>query len=312
MTVTLFKALSDTTRIRLVRILLQHELSVNELVTVLHMGQSRISRHLRVLTDANLLMPRRDGLRVFYHACLDGENKDFLEAVAPFLETVAEAPDDSARANRVLEEKNAHTRQFFNEIAERWDSLNQEILGSFDLPRTVCKAIPASCRLSVDLGCGTGAVLTHMLERAKAVAGVDGSPAMLDLCHKRFDNMPQATGRLSLRIGELAHLPLRDQEADFASINLVLHHLEKPTEALHEARRILTPRGRLFVSEFLKHNDETMRTRYGDRWLGFEEGKLAIALREAGFARTVIRKQKVGRGLTLLLITAHVAPESAF
>ena len=78
MTVTLFKALADATRIRLLRLLIKHELSVNELVKVLKMGQSRISRHLRVLSDAGLLTNRRDGLWVFYHANADGEQKDFL------------------------------------------------------------------------------------------------------------------------------------------------------------------------------------------------------------------------------------------
>lgn len=65
-TVTIFKALADETRLRLLRILLHHELSVNELVSILKMGQSRISRHLRVLSDAGLTTFRRDGLWVFY------------------------------------------------------------------------------------------------------------------------------------------------------------------------------------------------------------------------------------------------------
>ena len=52
-TVTIFKALADETRLRLLRILLHHELSVNELVSILKMGQSRISRHLRVLSGAH-------------------------------------------------------------------------------------------------------------------------------------------------------------------------------------------------------------------------------------------------------------------
>ena len=158
----------------------------------------------------------------------------------------------------------------------------------------------------MDLGCGTGAVLLRMLSRARNVVGVDGSQAMLDICHRRFEELPEAATRISLRIGSLEHLPLRDQEADFASINRVLHHLEVPSEALAEARRILNSRGRLFISDFLHHNDESMRVTYGDRWLGFEEGKLAIMLHNAGFTRTHIRKQKVGNNLTLLLVTSYV------
>ena len=162
---------------------------------------------------------------------------------------------------------------------------------------------PAS---SIELRGPDGAVLLRMLSRARNVVGVDGSQAMLDICHRRFEELPEAATRISLRIGSLEHLPLRDQEADFASINLVLHHLEVPSEALAEARRILNSRGRLFISDFLHHNDESMRVTYGDRWLGFEEGKLAIMLHNAGFTRTHIRKQKVGNNLTLLLVTSYV------
>ena len=303
-TVTIFKALADETRLRLLRILLHHELSVNELVSILKMGQSRISRHLRVLSDAGLTTFRRDGLWVFYQANQDADVQKFLKTLAPYLDKIPEAPEDTVETNRILEEKNAKTQHFFNSV--NWDNLNKKILGSYDLPKTVCKAIPYNCGLAVDLGCGTGSVLLRMLSRARNVVGVDGSQAMLDICHRRFEELPEAATRISLRIGSLEHLPLRDQEADFASINLVLHHLEVPSEALAEARRILNSRGRLFISDFLHHNDESMRVTYGDRWLGFEEGKLAIMLHNAGFTRTHIRKQKVGNNLTLLLVTSYV------
>lgn len=305
-TVTIFKALADETRLRLLRILLHHELSVNGLVSILKMGQSRISRHLRVLSDAGLTTFRRDGLWVFYQANQDADVQKFLKTLAPYLDRIPEAPEDTVETNRILEEKNAKTQHFFNSVAENWDNLNKKILGNYDLPKTVCEAIPDNCGLAVDLGCGTGAVLLRMLSRARNVVGVDGSQAMLDICHRRFEELPEAATRISLRIGSLEHLPLRDQEADFASINLVLHHLEVPSEALAEARRILNSRGRLFISDFLHHNDESMRVTYGDRWLGFEEGKLAIMLHNAGFTRTHIRKQKVGNNLTLLLVTSYV------
>ena len=299
-TVTIFKALADETRLRLLRSLLHHELSVNELVSILKMGQSR------VLSDAGLTTFRRDGLWVFYQANQDADVQKFLKTLAPYLDRIPEAPEDTVETNRILEEKNAKTQHFFNSVAENWDNLNKKILGSYDLPKTVCEAIPDNCGLAVDLGCGTGAVLLRMLSRARNVVGVDGSQAMLDICHRRFEELPEAATRISLRIGSLEHLPLRDQEADFASINLVLHHLEVPSEALAEARRILNSRGRLFISDFLHHNDESMRVTYGDRWLGFEEGKLAIMLHNAGFTRTHIRKQKVGNNLTLLLVTSYV------
>ena len=282
------------------------ELSVNELVSNLKLGLARSARQLRDRSDAGLTTFRRDGLWVFYQANQDADVQKFLKTLAPYLDRIPEAPEDTVETNRILEEKNAKTQHFFNSVAENWDNLNKKILGSYDLPKTVCEAIPDNCGLAEDLGCGTGAVLLRMLSRARNVVGVDGSQAMLDICHRRFEELPEAATRISLRIGSLEHLPLRDQEADFASINLVLHHLEVPSEALAEARRILNSRGRLFISDFLHHNDESMRVTYGDRWLGFEEGKLAIMLHNAGFTRTHIRKQKVGNNLTLLLVTSYV------
>ncbi|WP_308622052.1 metalloregulator ArsR/SmtB family transcription factor [uncultured Desulfovibrio sp.] len=299
-----FKALSDATRLRLVHILLHYELSVNELVRILGMGQSRVSRHLKILAEAGLLASRRDGLWVFYTAPPGGEKLAFLRAVLPFVPPDAIMRADLVLAAQILEERARTTRQFFNAIAEDWDELNREVLGALDLAEVAGAALPAGCGTAVDLGCGTGAVLSRLLPGAGTLIGVDGSARMLELCRRRFQPEDLASGRVSLRIGELSHLPLRDQEADFACINLVLHHLPVPAEGLAEARRIMSPGGTLFLADFLAHSDETMRSRYGDHWLGFDEATLRASLERAGFRPGPPRREPVGRGLTLLLMTA--------
>ena len=140
MALVYFKALSDETRLRLVHILLHYELSVNELVRILGMGQSRVSRHLKILTEAGLLTSRRDGLWVFYAATRCGEASDFLQAMGPFLHTDTAMREDLAMAAQILEERALKTRQFFNAIAEDWDELNREVLEDFDLPAAVLAA----------------------------------------------------------------------------------------------------------------------------------------------------------------------------
>lgn len=305
MSLAFFKALSDETRLRLVHILRHYELSVNELVRILDMGQSRVSRHLKILTEAGLLTSRRDGLWVFYAASPAGTAHDFLQAIAPFMPADAAMRADMDVAAHILEERARKTRQFFNAIAEDWDELNHEVLGDFDLPAQVAAAVPQHCRMAVDLGCGTGAVLARLLPRAGGVIGVDGSARMLDICRRRLDGENVPEQRYSLRIGELDHLPLRDHEADFACINLVLHHLSDPAAALGEAHRILAAGGRLLVTDFLRHHDETMRSRYGDRWLGFAPDSLTAYLEQAGFVLVDSRQCAVGRGLHLLLLTAE-------
>lgn len=295
-----FKALADQTRLRLVSILYHYELSVNELVRIMEMGQSRISRHLKILTEAGLLKARRDGLWVFYTA----PKTDFLTAILPFLADLPSAATDLERAARTLEERAAQARQFFNSIAEKWDDLNREILGDFHLPARVVKAIQPGCKVAVDLGCGTGAALNHIREAAELAIGVDGSSAMLDLCRDRLCPLSSADSTISLRIGELGHLPLADHEANFACLNLVLHHLPEPQSVFPEIHRILAPNGILFIADFLAHNDETMRVRYGDHWLGFEQNILETWLDANGFRLLKSEVQPVGRKLNLILITA--------
>src|SRR5258706_16335620 len=65
-TLKALRALSDPTRLRIVALLEKNELSVNELQEITRMGQSRISTHLGLLQEADLLQSRRDGKRTFY------------------------------------------------------------------------------------------------------------------------------------------------------------------------------------------------------------------------------------------------------
>lgn len=312
------KALADETRLRLALVLQRYELSVNELVTLLGMGQSRVSRHLKILTEAGLLRARRDGLWVFYSAPESGPDRAFLDGVLAFARDEGRADLDMAA--RIIEERALKTRQFFNTIAEDWDELNSEVLGDFCLPEAVRLAVPTGCGIAVDLGCGTGEVLEYLRGVSREVIGVDGSPRMLELARRRFG---RASGNgeahagdgagVSLRIGELDHLPLRDGEADFACINLVLHHLSHPDAAIREIARVLRPGGLVLVTDFDRHQDETMRNVYGDRWLGFTREELAAALETAGFAPVDYRRREVKLGLALHLALArkHGGPAPA-
>ena len=295
------KALSDETRLRLMHLLGQHELSVNELVNILEMGQSRISRHLKILAEADLVRFRRDGLWVFYSAAIDGPGHDLMQALGPFMDVDATLRGDVTMAATIIEDRSLKTRQFFNAIAEHWDTLSREVLGGFDLAGAVTEALPPDCRVAVDLGCGTGTVLERLRPHVGTLIGVDGSPRMLEVSRRRFGE--RADG-LSLRIGELEHLPLRDEEADFACINMVLHHLSEPERALAEIRRVLVPGGLLVITDFDHHSDERMRADYGDRWLGFDESTLNTLLTGNGFTVSSMRFIPVEQELVLNLTVA--------
>ena len=115
--VTLSKALADETRARIAGVLLEHELNVGELQQVLDMGQSRVSRHLRILATAGLVECRRDGLWAYYKAAEDGPARAFLDAAVPYLEGDPQVTADQARAARAVEERKQATRRFFDAVA---------------------------------------------------------------------------------------------------------------------------------------------------------------------------------------------------
>lgn len=301
-----FKALADDTRLRLFCVLSRYELNVNELILILGMGQSRVSRHLKILASSGLVTWRRDGLWVFYHAVAEGESRRFADAVLPFVLEDEVFQADISAAAAIIEERLRATRQFFNAIAEDWDQLSSEVLGDYDLPGAIAALVPEGA-VAVDLGCGTGEVLERMLPAAREVIGVDGSARMLDLARRRFAG---EGARVSLRIGDLEHLPLRDGEADFVSVNMVLHHLSSPEAALEEARRVLRPGGRIVITDFDSHANEIMRVSHGDRWLGFTEEMLRSALHKAGFVPTSSVRTRVEKGLFIHLIQAESAAAS--
>lgn len=295
------KALADETRIRLINILQTNEFSVNEIVALMEMGQSRISRHLRILTDAGLLTCRRDGVWALYRTTPNGSGKALLDSLRFLLDNESLLLQDLQRAFRMVEERKNRSRHFFNTIAPDWDFLKKQILGDFDLNSALSVHIPPHGSI-VDLGCGTGDFLTTISNGSRKLIGVDSSAKMLEQVRLRFQ---AESGKPELRLGELEHLPLKDKEADCVVVSMVLHHLLHPGAALQEIHRVLTPGGRLVIADLDKHQDEKMRTRYGDRWLGFSREEIESLLYENGFERIQMVKHKLKGPLALHVFRAE-------
>lgn len=289
------KALADPTRIRLANILFFHELSVNELVSVMDMGQSRISRHLKILTDAGILKCRRDGVWAFYSVSDSGDGKEVMNALSPAMNMDPVLEADLKKTDRIIEKRRKNTANFFDNVAAHWDKMKRELLGDFDLNHAVVELME-NCTTALDLGCGTGELLGHLAPFADKLIGVDCSPEMLaesetKLRTKGID--------VNIRLGELEHLPLRDNEADLAVLSMVLHHLTNPEDGIKEVSRILEPGGILILADFAKHDMESLRTEYGDRWLGFTDDFIEKILDKNGFRITAKKEYKLSTDLVL-------------
>jgi ubiquinone/menaquinone biosynthesis C-methylase UbiE/DNA-binding transcriptional ArsR family regulator len=292
-----FKALSDETRLRLLNILGFREFNVQELMGILDMGQSRISRHLKLLLDGGLIESRRDGLWSFYRAVEQDAGRRFVDSIRYLFEEEPIYRQDLETAAALLRTGKLQSRRFFDSVASSWEIMKRSVIGELDLVGQIVQRIP-SAESAADLGCGSGALLERIAGTVRNVIGVDSSREMLAEAAKRLG---RKAAEVDLRIGELEHLPLRDGETEVAIVNLVLHHLRDPRQGLLEARRILRAGGTVILADFYKHEQEMMRSRYGDHWLGFSAEEIESWLEDAGIRVDEHRQYAVRQGLRVFL-----------
>jgi ubiquinone/menaquinone biosynthesis C-methylase UbiE/DNA-binding transcriptional ArsR family regulator len=280
--IDLFKALADPCRLRLVAVLLRGEFTVQELTRILGMGQSRISRHLKILTEAGVLSVKRQGTWSYYRA---GEENAFFGAILPAfereLDKLPQRRDDLSALARALEERRKRSLEFFDRHARQWDSLSRTLLPVPDYLERLLSLVPSVAKL-LEIGVGTGALLPSRSERAPEVIGVDHSPAMLDEARRRL--IAAGESGVELRLGEMTHLPIPDGGVGCVVANMVLHHAADPPAVLCEIGRVLQTNGILVLADLARHEREWAREQLADQWLGFEEQELQGWLKTAGFA----------------------------
>jgi ArsR family transcriptional regulator, arsenate/arsenite/antimonite-responsive transcriptional repressor len=98
----MFRAFSDPTRLRILRLLQGGECCVGDLVTILQIAQPSVSRHLAYLRKAGLVVVRKAGLWCYYS--LAAESSPFHQNLLHCLESCfADVPDLQADAKRAVE-----------------------------------------------------------------------------------------------------------------------------------------------------------------------------------------------------------------
>lgn len=275
----LFKALGDECRLRILRAVSQAELSVAELVKVLGMPQSTVSRHLKPLRESDLLESRRDGTSVFYHRGSAFADPELGQVVDRTLAGIPGAQEDRASVSRMLQQRTSRNRDFFDEVAGRYGSLTEPGGGW----QAVASALAIGFRGQkvADIGAGEGALTLALARFCRQVVAVDVSPRMLMTLQSRAEEAGCA-GRIFPVEGELERLPLEAGEMDAVFISQALHHAGQPEVAIREAARVLRPGGLLIVLDLVAHEQEWVREQYADLWLGFDPDRLKDFFVSAG------------------------------
>ena len=131
-----------------------------------------------------------------------------------------------------------------------------------------------------DIACGEGYLTLETAQWAKRVIAVDRSPDVL----KRAKSLAERRGikNVTWKRGDMERLPLESASVDLALLSQALHHAPHPPRAVAEAVRILRPGGRVLLLDLREHDQEWVRDRVGDRWLGFTDGQLTELLVNGG------------------------------
>jgi ArsR family transcriptional regulator len=279
----IFRMLGDPTRLRILALLEREELAVQELMEVLGMAQSRVSRHLGILREAKLLRDRRDGTYVLYRFEAP-EDATWRDALALARRAVAKDPAarrDAAALARVLDARSAKSRSFFDEVGPEWDAIRKVWGDELLRARALHRLVPRGRRV-LDLGTGTGTLALELAAVGCDVIAVDHSPRMLEAAREKL--AAAGLANVELRAGDATALPVGDAELDAAFAHMVLQYLASPAEAIAEMARVVKPGGSVVLIDFAKHERDWMRSELGVVWMGFAPGEIARWLEAAGLA----------------------------
>jgi SAM-dependent methyltransferase len=287
----LLRALADTTRLRIMRLLAAMELAVGELAQVLGQSQPRVSRHIRILCDAGLAERRKEGSWVFLRSAIGEDRAPPLGAAAAHLLAVAEG-DDAAFAAQCAEDRRHlaairsaradSAEAWFARHAEEWDTLR--VLHTPDGPveAALDRALgDGGLGALLDIGTGTGRMAELFAARAAQLTGIDKSPEMLRLARARLQQLP--AGQVDLVQGDFTALPFAPGSFDTVLLHQVLHYAQAPEAVLAEAARVARAGGRIAVVDFAAHDREELRSQHAHARLGFSDEQMLALLTEAGF-----------------------------
>jgi ubiquinone/menaquinone biosynthesis C-methylase UbiE len=268
--VEVLRAAGEPTRLRILALLSRAELTVTELTTVLNQSQPRVSRHLKLLTDAGVIDRSREGAWVFYRARESGELAELNAALLHHL------PDHDAVIFRDLERLDAvraHRAEvaqtYFAANAQEWDRLRALHVAESEVETAILALLDGRhFAYHLDIGTGTGRILELVAPLAARSLGVDLSPEMLAIARARIAEA--GLRRAQVRLADLFELPAAEDGYDLITIHQVLHYLQDPGRAVAEASRALKPGGILLIADFAPHGIEALRDAHQHRRLGFD------------------------------------------
>jgi ubiquinone/menaquinone biosynthesis C-methylase UbiE/DNA-binding transcriptional ArsR family regulator len=276
------KAAGEDTRLRVLVLLAEAELTVSDLTQILRQSQPRISRHLKLLAEAGLVERFREGAWAFFRLAERGATAEVARALIARLDPSDPiALRDRERLSAVRAARAAAAQDYFRAHAAQWDRIRKLHVADAAVEEAIRDALSERpFRSLLDLGTGTGRMLELFGPRAERGLGVDLSLDMLLLARARIERA--GLRHCSVRQGDIYDLAVPAGSFDVVVIHQVLHFLDDGGRAIREAARVLAPSGRLLVVDFAPHDLEFLREEHAHRRLGFAAETVAQWMSAAG------------------------------
>lgn len=285
--VSMLRAAGDPTRLRLLLLLRQAELTVSELIEIIGQSQPRVSRHLKLLCGAGLIERFKEGSWVFYRATDEGKAAALSAALASLLPSPPEA--DLKRLATVREKRAAEAAAYFKDNASEWGRIRSLHAPEREVEAAVLRQLSGEpIQQLLDAGTGTGRMLELLAPLSKRAVGVDVSPEMLAIARDKL--MRGSLPHCQVRLADTYRLPFEagstDAGFDVVLFHQVLHYLDDPAAAVQEGARVLRRGGRLLIADFAQHDLEFLRQDFAHRRLGFSDKEVQGWFHTAGLKLT--------------------------
>jgi ArsR family transcriptional regulator len=276
------KAAGEQTRLRVLALLTEGELAVGELAQALDQSQPRVSRHLKLMTEAGLVERAPEGAWVFYRLPrLHSTERHLAEAALAMLDPGdAVLMRDAERLGAIRAARDEAAAAYFERNAADWDRVRALHLPEANIDSAILAvAGKGPFELMVDVGVGQGRMIQLFADRVRRAEGFDTSRQMLAIARASLDDLK---AKAAVRFGDAYAPPIESGAADLVTIHQVLHFLSDPGRAIAEAARLLKPGGRFVIVDFARHNLEFLREEHAHRRLGFDDAEIVEWCEGAG------------------------------